>query len=254
MDFLFSFSGLVCVLLIGGALGYGLHFLVCIPKIRALTDSIQERDTHLLAIAHDHKTIMADKEATYIALKADMTHLERKNTELKIHITDLRKTVLQLEEENQSALRMLHLATEDEIFPIPHNQNIQRSHPHDSLTLQVTQDPNGKSDDIAASMYAADPAATDTITRLHKHLKKAQRKNKKLRKRIEKLLLASSSHAIERTIIKEVPVVMREEILLKEAIDKKKLQEILNYHVPITSSIQKIKLSKEKSNARRDES
>lgn len=235
MDFVCSFWGGLLWLLIGGIGGWIIHSLFHGPKITELSDAIQDRDRRLMAISRDHKIITAEQQKKNLSIKSELTHLERTNTDLKNHNSDLRDTIDALRKSQEEQLAML-------FEPQTAIEKIDQSH-------ELASDAPGLPQPSKSEAPPTDELFNKSklkLERTRKKLKKATKYSLKLEEKIIKLNRALKEKSKLKTVVKEVPVVIREEVQIKEQIDKKKLEKLFGFKVPTIKSKKTIQISKKK--------
>jgi len=231
MDFVFNIWGALLWLLVGGIGGWIISSIFNGPRISELKNSIMDRDSRLMAISRDHKAIIGEQEKKYHSIKSELTQLERSNTDLKTHNSDLRSTIdeLRISQDEQLALLFEPIEKSSTINPV-------------SAELQA---PTTLSEKIATSdVKTKIPNSLKKLKKTKRQLKKARNRVYELEKQISKLKLAFKKSA--KPIIKEIPVIIREEVQIKERIDKKKLEKLFGFKVPTITSKKVVQISKKK--------
>ncbi len=231
MDYLTSIWGILLFFLLGGILGWIIKAYFANQRIIELTNSINDRDNRLLAISRDHKSIIADRDNTILALKSQIDTLERSQSQDKNHIHDLRQTVQTL----KSAVKK-------------EKQNPPSAAP--SKAIIKTSPKTVSVSPSKQSILAAIPSpAKSTDAQFKKKKKKKGRKKKriaKLRTQVQKLKSKLKKAQKTKTIIKEIPIVIRKEVQFSEKIDLKKLKKMFSTKLPIIRSKKVINVSKKK--------
>jgi hypothetical protein len=234
MDFVCSFWGALLWLLIGGISGWIINNLIYGSKITELKNSIMDRDSRLMAISRDQKSIMGAYESKNHSLKNEISHLERANTGFKIHNSDLRNTIDELRKSQEEQLSLLF-------------EPLHREESEETQVVKSNDDnPIGKKLIVSEKNTATLKKSNRKLKNSKKKLKVATKQNARLVTKIKKLKLILKNGLKIKTILKEVPVVIREEVQIKESIDKKKLEKLFSFKVPIIKSRKTLQVSKKK--------
>ena len=235
MDIVCSFWGALLWLLAGSIGGWIIHSIFHGHKITELSDALMDRDSRLMGISRDHKNILAEQEKRNLSLKSELTHLERSNTDLNTHNFDLRSTIDTLRKSQEE-----HLA----ILFEPQNETEESDETHEivSANLQLSKS-NPPSPNKAEKSSIK---GKQKLERTRKKLKKATKYALKLEERLIKLTRALKEKVKAKTIVKEVPIIIRQEVQIKERIDKKKLEKLFGFKVPTIKSKKTVQVSKKK--------